>query len=237
VASSTVLSGPTNAAVGQDVTFTATVRTTGTTPTGTVSFRRNGVQFATGTLSGGRAVGVGRFSAGTWTVTAHYLGAGAVAASTSGAVTVRGVNATSQTAPQASFAGGGAVHGLSEACAGQGWGAPAHPVQIRYRTAGEGRASSQVTLTWATGAEHLEIAGPLLATGQALPAEARQIGTFYSQSPDRPRVQPLTLQVTQAADATDPAAAQEMVLRLLVQGFAGIPGCIATVSGTLRRQP
>jgi subtilisin family serine protease len=237
VASSTVLSGPTNAAVGQDVTFTATVRATGTTPTGTVSFRRNGVQFATGTLSGGRAVGVGRFTAGTWSVTAHYLGSGGVAPSTSAAVSLRSLAGAARAALQAGFAGGGSVHALSEGCAQRGWGGSSYPVQIRLLSGGDGGAASQITLTWATGAEHLEVAGPLLPSGLALAAEARQIWTFYSQAPDRPRVLPLALRVTQPPGADDPAAAQEMVLRLRVQGFAGIRGCSATVSGTLRRQP
>src|SRR5262249_53228593 len=71
--------------VGQSVTFTATV--TPSAATGTVSFRDNGVEIGTGTLSSGQAT----FSTSTLTVATHpmtavYLGDATYDTSTSGTV-------------------------------------------------------------------------------------------------------------------------------------------------------
>jgi subtilase family serine protease len=84
---------------GQAVTFTTRVTGTGGTPSGTVSFRDNGTQIGTGTLSNGTATfSTGSLTAGTHPLTAVYLGASGFAASTStavnqqviGAIVVRG---------------------------------------------------------------------------------------------------------------------------------------------------
>ena len=87
----TTVSGPTTAVLGTRVAFTATVRgPTGTTPTGTVSFRRNGVQFATASVGAmGQATAVTyALPAGTHQITAVYLGAGGLSGSTSAARTI-----------------------------------------------------------------------------------------------------------------------------------------------------
>jgi len=73
----TTLSGPTSGTLGQSLTFVASVSSPSGTPTGTVSFRRNGTQFAAVNLSSGSAqVSVSNFPTGTHQITAHYLGSG-----------------------------------------------------------------------------------------------------------------------------------------------------------------
>jgi uncharacterized repeat protein (TIGR01451 family) len=62
-------------AYGQSVTFTATVSSSGGSPTGTVSFYDNGASLITGSLNSGRAVvPVSTLSVGNHTITATYAG-------------------------------------------------------------------------------------------------------------------------------------------------------------------
>lgn len=105
-ATTTALTAPTTGTVGQNLTFSASVTAHSGTPTGTVSFRRSGTQFATATLNaGGTAqVNVSNLPAGTHSITAHYLGSGGFAASASPArsVTITGTQSTTTLAAPAS---------------------------------------------------------------------------------------------------------------------------------------
>jgi len=74
-------------AFGQSVTFTATVSSTGGTPTGTVTFESNGASIGTGTLSGGKAtLSTETLPVGTNSITAVYGGSGDFFGKTSTAV-------------------------------------------------------------------------------------------------------------------------------------------------------
>ena len=82
----TVTASPRPALVGQTITFTAKVAGNGGTPTGTVNFLANGNVLGAGTLNAGTATFTDAgLAAGTYTVTADYLGDSADAASVSGA--------------------------------------------------------------------------------------------------------------------------------------------------------
>ncbi len=87
----TALSAPTSGAVGEVLAFGAAVAPADPavigTPGGTVSFRRNGTEFATGTLNAAGIVFVssGSLPVGTHQITAHYLGDASFAASASAA--------------------------------------------------------------------------------------------------------------------------------------------------------
>ncbi|MDQ6804393.1 MAG: Ig-like domain-containing protein, partial [Actinomycetota bacterium] len=82
----TLVSSPNPSAVGQAVTFTATV--TGTSPTGTVTFKDGSTALGTGTLSatGTASLTTSTLSAGTHSITAVYGGDTSHAGSTSAAV-------------------------------------------------------------------------------------------------------------------------------------------------------
>jgi len=73
----TTLSGPASSTQGQSVSFSATVRSSAGIPGGTVSFRRDGAQFASAALNaqGVATVATAALPAGTHRITAHYLGA------------------------------------------------------------------------------------------------------------------------------------------------------------------
>lgn len=89
-ATTTTISGPTSSIEGQSVTFSVTVRSAAGTPTGSVSFRRNGVQIGgLGTLDGN---GEARFTTSTLplgaaTYTVSYLGSPAFLPSDSAPLT------------------------------------------------------------------------------------------------------------------------------------------------------
>ena len=75
---------PNPVAFGSNVTFTATVTSSGGTPSGTVTFKDGGSDLGTGTLSAGQATfGTSSLSVGTHTMTATYGGATDFATSTS----------------------------------------------------------------------------------------------------------------------------------------------------------
>ena len=78
---------PSPVTAGTEVTLTATVSSGSGTPTGTVSFRDNGTEIGTGTLTGGvAAFQTSALLVATHSFTAHYLGEGAFAPSASAAV-------------------------------------------------------------------------------------------------------------------------------------------------------
>lgn len=83
---------PNPAAVGQSITFTATVAAgsgASGTPTGTVTFLSGSTSLGTGTLSSGSATfSTSSLAAGTYSITASYGGDSTFAASTSAAVSV-----------------------------------------------------------------------------------------------------------------------------------------------------
>jgi autotransporter-associated beta strand protein len=87
MATATAVASSTNPSVyGQPPTFTATVTATGSTPTGTVQFTTNGINFgSTVTLSGGSATSStlpATLPPGTYTVAAIYIPSGTFGAST-----------------------------------------------------------------------------------------------------------------------------------------------------------
>jgi hypothetical protein len=87
--SSTVSASPNPAAVLSTITFTATVTGTGGTPTGSVNFLANGtINLGTGTLNaaGTAQVTNATLAAGTYSITAVYLGDANNAGSTSAAI-------------------------------------------------------------------------------------------------------------------------------------------------------
>ncbi len=92
------LSGPGTAVYGANVTLTATVTSTGGTPTGTVTFYNGTVALGTGTLNGSgvATLGTTALASGSDSVTASYAALGNFAASTSTITTVT-VNAATQT--------------------------------------------------------------------------------------------------------------------------------------------
>jgi hypothetical protein len=76
------------AAAGQVVIFTATITSTGGTPTGTVAFLDGTTQLGTGNLSSGVATyQTSTLTAGAHTITANYVGNASYGASTSSALT------------------------------------------------------------------------------------------------------------------------------------------------------
>jgi hypothetical protein len=75
---------PASSVVGEQVTFTASVTSGGGTPTGQVSFRDGGNEIGQGTLAAGVATfATTALTAGTHSITAHYLGNGAFGTSAS----------------------------------------------------------------------------------------------------------------------------------------------------------
>ncbi len=80
----TLTANPNPSTLGTNVTFTATVTSSGGTPSGTVTFKDGGSTLGTGTLSAGQATfGTSSLSVGTHTITAAYAGATDFATSTS----------------------------------------------------------------------------------------------------------------------------------------------------------
>ena len=85
--STTLTANPNPSTYGGVVTFTATVTSTGATPTGTVTFTDGTTVIGTGTLNNGQAtLSLGTLTAGTHSVTASYAATTNFTASTSTAV-------------------------------------------------------------------------------------------------------------------------------------------------------
>jgi hypothetical protein len=84
----TVTSSLNPSTVGQAVTFTATVASSGGTPTGSVSFKDGGTVIGTAALAGGSAaLTISTLTLGNHSITAVYAGGGTFAASTSAVLT------------------------------------------------------------------------------------------------------------------------------------------------------
>lgn len=84
----TVTSSLNPAAVGQAVTFTGTIASSGGTPTGAITFLDGTTQLGTGTLSSGKATfQTSALTAGAHSITVSYAGSTDFAASTSAALT------------------------------------------------------------------------------------------------------------------------------------------------------
>ena len=98
-ATSTAVASSLNPSVfGQDVTFTATVTSTGGTPTGTVTFKDGVTTLGTGTLSSGKATfKTSTLAVGTHSITAVYGGSTSFAGSTSPLLTQTVKQASSST--------------------------------------------------------------------------------------------------------------------------------------------
>jgi hypothetical protein len=100
-----VTSSANPSALGQSVTFTATVTGTGGTPTGTVTFLDGGTSMGTGTLNGGVATfSTAALAVGNHTITTTYPGDGNFSASmgtlTGGQVVNKGATTTTLTSSQ-----------------------------------------------------------------------------------------------------------------------------------------
>lgn len=234
VTTATTLSAPANGTTAQRLEFTATVTATPSgTPTGNVSFRRNGAQFASVPLNAqGRATVGAYLPVGTHQITAHYLGVTGFPPSASIA------SAVSVTMPQVSyleFVGGGSVFAFTPTCAQNGWAEPLHAVQLRYAPGEVNGMPSQAAILWPTGSEHLQVWAPFAASAENFNGVGRQMWTYFVVQPTQPRVRPVTRRITQPPSGTDIAVATEVMVRLRVENFAGIAGCSATVAGILRR--
>jgi len=89
---------------GQSVTFTATVTSSGGTPTGSVTFKNGSATLGTRALSSGKATfALSTLAAGSHSVTAVYAGSGNFDGSTSVALTQRVKRATSSTSVASSL--------------------------------------------------------------------------------------------------------------------------------------
>lgn len=137
------------------------------------------------------------------------------------------------------FAGGGAVFGLTNACAavvpgGVGPGGSV-PVGLRYAPSELNRLPSELTLFWPDGSETLELWGAMTPSTSFFGAAGRQILSQFTFYPTRPQMRVVQRQISAPAGA-DLARARELVLRMEVQNFASAPGCNATIAGTLRRE-
>lgn len=231
----TTLAAPATGQTTQVLSFTATVAAASGVPTGTVIFRRDGVQFASAALNGaGQAIASGTFAAGTYTLTAEYQGVAAYAASTSAG---RALSVTAPPGPPVDFRGGGAVFGWTAACAAGGWPDMVQAVELRYGPGEVNGFPTQTAILFRTGSEHLQVWEPFVPTTSVFNGLSRQMWSFFVLAPDRPRVRPVQRRITLPEGGTDIAAAQEVMLRLRVENWGGIVGCGATVAGTLHRMP
>ncbi|BBH16981.1 hypothetical protein Back2_12680 [Nocardioides baekrokdamisoli] len=93
-------------------TVTATVAATGTTATGTVTFKDNGVTIATVALASGHASFAKAFGLGTHSIVAYYNGAAGIAPSSSGARAFTVAKAIPSITPVLSVAPSRLVHGM-----------------------------------------------------------------------------------------------------------------------------
>jgi len=233
-ATTTTHTAPATGVAGVPLSFAATVSAAAGTPTGTVSFRRNGTEFANANLNaqGQASVSGIQLPAGTYSITAVYPGATGFLGSSSSPTTLV---VSDPPAGPAVFMGGGAVFAQSDECQAA-LGTVAHPVTLRYSPSELGGLPSGVTIAWAEGAEHLAIWGPMAPSGNAfLGGAGRQTWTRFVFYPVRPLIRIVARTVTEPGGGTLEAA-QEIYLRLRVQEFAAIPRCAVTVTGTLRRQ-
>lgn len=232
LATTATLTGPAEAEEGEMLTYRMRVTAPGATPAGSVSFRRNGEEFAADTLDGaGEASANASFPQGEQRITAHYAGEGdfAPAASSSVVLAVRA-------APPASgaFLGGGAVFGFTEACA-PAWGGRGEPVTVRYSPSELNEMPSQVTVAWQEGSEHVALWGAMTPSTAFFGAAGRAMWSRFVFYPLRPLMRVVQREVT-LPQGEELARAQELHLRLRVQNFSAMPGCAATVAATLHRQ-
>lgn len=231
VATATAVSVPAEGRVGQPVALAAIVTAQGAVPVGRVSFRRGGVEVATAPLNAmGRAGAEAILPLGPQQITAHYLGAAGFAPSASAAQRVAIL-------PErlTQFRGGGAVFALTNACLQAGWGAGPHPIRLQYGPGEANGMPSQVAFLWPDGSEHLQVWQPLAQSEASFDTLGRQIWSFFVLHGLNPRVTPVQRRITRPLGATDITRAAEVMLRLRVANFAGIPGCGATVAGVLAR--
>lgn len=231
VATATTVSGPAEGRVGQPVALAATVTAQGAVPAGRVSFRRGGVEFATAALNASGRAGVSAtLPLGPQQITAHYLGAAGFAPSASAAQRVAIL-------PErlTEFRGGGAVFALTGACLHAGWGAGPHPIRLQYGPGEANGMPSQVALLWPDGSEHFQVWQPLTQTEASFDTLGRQIWSLFVLHGLNPRVTPMQRRITRPDGVNDITRAAEVMLRLRIANFAGIPGCGATVAGVLTR--
>jgi len=223
------LTGPSSAVPGERVTLRAHLTTAGSTPTGTVTFRRDGVTLASAPLdsNGVAQAMVTTLPVGRHQITANYPGTTVFAPATSAslAVTVAVLDI--------GFLGGGAVFAMTEACS-PALGSVGEPVTVRYSPSELGGLPSGVSIVWRTGSEHLALWGPMAPTDDFLGGAGRGNWTRFIFYPTRPLVRVVSRQITAPVGA-GLTTAQELVLRMRVQNFAAIPGCSATLAAVLRR--
>lgn len=230
----TTVTSPGVGRAGTLLSFDAQVQAPQGVPGGTVAFLRDGAAFATATLdASGRATATGRFETGAYQISARYDGARGFDGSASAAQTL--LITPDQTEGPLEFVGGGAVFALNPTCVLNGWPEAGQGVNLRYGPGETNGMPSQVAILWPEGSEHLQVWQPLAPSAASFNALGRQMWSFFVLQPGNPLVNPVQRRITRPEGATDIALASEIMLRLRVANFGGIPGCGATVAGVLRR--
>ena len=228
----TSLTGPETSPAESWVILTATVTSPGGTPHGSVSFRRNGVEFATRNLNanGVASAGVQNLLPGEHGgFTAHFTGNPAFAASSSDPVSV------TITPLDVHFIGGGVVFGQTAQC-GPVLGSAPQGVTVSYSPAELNGLPSGVSISWPEGSEHLALWGTMASGGDFFGGAGRGTWTRFVFYPTRPLIRVVSRTVTEPRSC-QLRGAHELVLRLRVQNFAATPGCSVTLAATLRRDP
>jgi hypothetical protein len=234
VATSVTLNGPSEGEVGADLVFTTRVTASRGIPQGSVSFRRNGIEFARATLDAAARATITTASipAGDKQVTARYEGSTRHAASISPPLSLTVIEPLPVSA---GFVGGGSLFAFTDACEAS-WGIGPQAVNVRYSPSELNELPSQVSIVWREGSEHLALWGPMAPSSQFFGAAGRGTWTRFVFYPTRPLIRVVQRQITAPAGATDLGRAQELVLRLRVQNFGAIPDCAATLAAILYRE-
>jgi hypothetical protein len=143
---------------------------------------------------------------------------------------------------QADFRGGGALFGFTNICTQHGWPVGGvSPVRVRYAASEDnqnGSPPSQVTLSFATGTEHLSLWGPFVPSATFSGAAGRQIWSFFTFYSNAPRIRTVQRTILRQVNNSGPATipnAQEVLLRLRIQNFNNLAGCAATLAAVLSR--
>ena len=230
----TTLTGPEIVVIAQGdrIQFNADVRgSDNSRPTGRVHFFRDGVMFADVSLLDGRAsAATSTLPPGRHVITAVFQGATRYNPSTSNTRIVI-VDAPGPL----EFLGGGTVFDFTAACAAGGWPNTPQPARLRYGPGEVNGMPSQVGILFPSGAEHLQTWQPLAQSTLNYDALGRQMWTLFVLQQPFPRMTPVQRRITVPEGAMAITDAVEVMMRLRVSGFGGIPGCGATVAGVLRR--
>lgn len=139
------------------------------------------------------------------------------------------------------FRGGGAIYSMTDACEAAGYDPnSAYAVSVRYSPSeARGEPPSQVTLGFFTGTEHFSLWGPMAPSGNNFFGGAgRQTWTRFVFYNNRPLLRIVRRTVTERVSASGPdeiGNAREVVMRLRIQNFSNVSGCVVTLVATMRR--